>query len=76
MNRHEITTVGKLREALQEIDDDTPILAQVCGGNSGAWNMIATIANVLRAQPPKLVVTLRHPSLPVLPEWPGIAEEK
>jgi len=73
--RIEITTVGKLREALADIADDTEIWAQTCGVDGSAWNMQATLADIPTAQPRKLVVTLRHPDLCTLPEW-GAAPEQ
>ena len=72
--KHEITTAGKLREALDSVPADTPIWAQVCGQDGGAWSMTATIANIPNAQPEKLVIALRHPELQTLPGWPEPAE--
>ena len=68
--KHEITTAGKLREALEGIPDDTPIWTQTCGQDKGAWSMFATLGDIPAAQPRKLVIALRHPDLSVLPDWP------
>ena len=68
--KHEITTVGKLREALADVPADTPIWAQVCGTNGGAWSLTPTIATIPAASPETLVIALRHPELETLPDWP------
>ena len=65
-----ITTVGKLRKALEGIPDETEIWSQVCGNDGTAWNLNANIGEVLGGVPRKLVIALRHPDLGTLPDWP------
>lgn len=71
MMKEEITTAGKLRAALAAVPDETEIYAQVCGNDGSAWNLCATIGDVLGGNPRKLVLSLRHPSLKTLPDWPN-----
>ena len=68
--RKQITTAGKLKKALENVSDETEIYAQVCGNDGGAWNLYATIGDVIGGVPRKLVISLKHPDLGTLPAWP------
>jgi hypothetical protein len=66
----DFATVGALRAALKDRPDDQEILCQVVGQDHSAWYMLGTVGEIPGANPPKLAVSLSHPTLRTLPKWP------
>jgi len=58
----ELTTIGKLKEAIKNMDDARSIICQVCDNNHKAWNMYGIISDDFDKS--KLaVISFTHPNL-------------
>jgi len=59
----EVSNIKKLRESIKDFDDDQPIIFQVVGAESGAWNMYPASINKMPGNNNMVLLTLRHPDL-------------
>ena len=70
---NDLYTVGQLRKALEDLDDDQSLVYQTIAADGSAWLMHAQLAKVPGSNN-MVVLQLKHPDIKTLPDTsPGEA---